>query len=393
LQEILQQNIQVNYSYAIHFTQQVFADDNPLLRNIIYAQGLKAPGRVLCLIDHAVSHPRLLNDISTYCHYYQNSLDLVCPPLVLEGGEQVKNSWKNVMVVQEAIHRHHLCRHSYVLAIGGGAILDMVGYAAATAHRGIPLIRIPTTVLAQCDSGVGVKNSMNAFGKKNFVGTFAPPYAVINDTSFLTMLSTRDWRSGISEAIKVALLKDPTFFTFLEQQAQRLMHRDMMAMRWLIYRCAQLHLEHIAQGGDPFEFGSSRPLDFGHWAAHKLEQLSGYTLRHGEAVAIGIALDCTYAYFSNVLNVNDWQRILALLSTLGFTIYTDELCTYLQQSDHSRCLLTGLEEFREHLGGELTIPLLHAIGQSVEVHSIDKAILQKSIVYLARYQKLQPLEV
>ena len=123
------------------------------------------------------------------------------------------------MSVHRAIHEYGIDRHAYVLAVGGGALLDMVGYAAATAHRGVRLVRVPTTVLSQNDSGIGVKNSVNAFGKKNFLGTFAPPFAVFNDFTFLTTLSDRDWRAGISEAIKVALLKDATFFAFLEEHA------------------------------------------------------------------------------------------------------------------------------------------------------------------------------
>jgi 3-dehydroquinate synthase len=104
----------------------------------------------------------------------------------------------------------------------------------------------------------------------------------------LESLPDRDWRSGTAEAVKVALIKDRIFFQSIEESAAALMQRDSHAMERLIYRCAQLHLEHIS-GGDPFETGSSRPLDFGHWAAHKLEQLTNYNLRHGEAVAIGIS--------------------------------------------------------------------------------------------------------
>jgi 3-dehydroquinate synthase len=205
-----------------------------------------------------------------------------------------------------------------VLGIGGGAVLDMVGYAAATAHRGIRLIRVPTTVLAQNDSGVGVKNGINAFGKKNFLGTFAPPYAVLNDIDFLTTLDDRDWRSGIAEAVKVALIKDANFFEFITTNAKALARRDMDSMQHLVYRCAQLHLNHIANSGDPFEKGSSRPLDFGHWAAHKLEQLTHYNLRHGEAVAIGIALDTTYSYMAGMLSRSDWQQVLETAENIRF---------------------------------------------------------------------------
>ncbi len=383
----IHQMVQVSYHYAVHFTQQLFACDNPLLRDVISGGDMQPPKKILCIVDRGVwqHHPDLLDAISSYCQYHRLLMWLVCPPLVVLGGECAKNDVTNIATIQAAIHQYGICRHSYVMAIGGGAVIDMVGYAAATAHRGVRLIRVPTTVLSQNDSGIGVKNSVNAFGKKNFLGTFAPPVAVLNDADFLTTLSTRDWRSGISEAIKVALLKDVEFFDFIEEKADRLVDRDMQAMLWLIYRCAQLHLDHIATSGDPFELGSSRPLDFGHWAAHKLEQLSDYTLRHGEAVAIGIALDSTYSYLAGLLPKPDWQRILGLLSALGLAVYTRELSLHLYDQRDSRCIFTGLNEFREHLGGQFTLPLIERIGRGIEVHSVDEQMMSKSIALLAEY--------
>ena len=177
--------------------------------------------------------------------------------------------------------------HSYLVAVGGGAVLDAAGVAAASAHRGMRLIRVPTTVLSQDDSAMGVKNGINAFGKKNYLGTFAPPFAVINDSSFLSTLSDRDWRGGATEAVKAALIRDPDLFELLEHHAPALRDRDLAAMVQVIRRSAKLHLQHIATGGDPFEHGSSRPLDFGHWAAHQLEQATNNRLGHGEAVAAG----------------------------------------------------------------------------------------------------------
>ncbi len=390
----IHQTVQVSYHYAVHFTQQLFACDNPLLRDVISGGDMQSPKKILCIVDREVwqHHPDLLDAISSYCQYHPSLMDLVCPPQVVPGGECAKNDMTNITSIQAAIHQYGICRHSYVMAIGGGAVLDMVGYAAATAHRGVRLIRVPTTVLSQNDSGIGVKNSVNAFEKKNFLGTFAPPVAVLNDADFLTTLSTRDWRSGISEAIKVALLKDVEFFDFIEEKADRLVDRDMQAMLWLIYRCAQLHLDHIATSGDPFEFGSSRPLDFGHWAAHKLEHLSHYTLRHGEAVAIGIALDSTYSYLAELLPKPDWQRILGLLSALGFAVYTCELSLYLHDQRDTRCIFTGLQEFREHLGGQLTLPLLERIGRGIEVHEMDEETMIRSIALLEEYQSQHKME-
>lgn len=374
----LHQEIRVNFHYRVYFTKEVFALYNPLLSEIVANGGGDFPQKILVVVDSGVHHhhPDLLAAIAEYLGHYQK-LKLAHPPLLVPGGERVKNEAAPLFLVHRAIHQAALCRHSYLMAVGGGAVIDMTGYAAATAHRGLRLIRIPTTVMAQADASIGVKNGINAFGKKNFLGTFAPPWAVLNDSSFLTTLSYRDWLSGVAEALKVALIKDASFFTFLEKSALALKNRNMEAMQQLIQRSATLHLEHIAQGGDPFEFGSSRPLDFGHWAAHKLEQLSSFELRHGEAVAIGIALDVTYSHLIGLLPPGPWRRILALLERLGLPRWTPPL-------SNIRGVLEGLQEFREHLGGRLTIMLLADIGQPLEIHKLEPEILEQAIAYLRR---------
>lgn len=377
----IQQEFHVPYRYGVHFTQDLFRVDNPLLAEVM---GAKEVGRVLFVVDAGlIEHRPLLGEIAAYAQQYPDKMVLAAPPLVVPAGEAAKNDPGLLSQLCKAIAAAGICRHSYVVAVGGGAVLDLVGYAAAVSHRGLRLIRVPTTVLAQNDSGVGVKNGINAFGKKNFLGTFAPPYAVINDFSFLTSLSDRDWRSGMVEAVKVALIKDGHFFEQIEQDAQALVRRDRQAMGRLIYRCAQLHVEHIGSYGDPFEQGSSRPLDFGHWAAHRLEHLTNYRLRHGEAVAIGIALDVTYSQLAGLISKADAQRILSTLTQLGFALQVPELFSYLDEPHHPQSLFVGLSEFREHLGGELTIMLLRAIGQGVEVHEVDFGRYREAIAQLS----------
>jgi 3-dehydroquinate synthase len=256
-----------------------------------------------------------------------------------------------------------------LIAVGGGALLDVAGLAAATAHRGVRHVRIPTTTLSQADSGVGVKNGVNAFGKKNFIGTFAPPFAVINDFNLLGTLEPCDKRAGYVEAVKVACIRDARFFEEIERAVEELVAFEPAAMKRLIHRCAGLHLDHIATSGDPFETGSARPLDFGHWAAHKLEQLSDFQIRHGEAVAIGIALDVIYSRQTGLLDAPSAERILKLLEQLGFDLFANELLNV--GADGNLQILGGLNEFREHLGGELTITLLREIGRGVEVHEMN----------------------
>lgn len=374
----IQQEFQVSYRYPVHFTRELFSPGNPLFVDVVRADGGHFPRKVLAVVDRGAyrQHPQLLKQIESYCREHREYLALAGAPLLFEGGEGAKNDPLYVTIVQQAIQAACLCRHSYVAAVGGGALLDMAGFAAATCHRGLRLIRVPTTALAQADAGIGVKNSLNAFGKKNFIGTFAPPAAVLNDFAFLPTLSQRDWIAGVAEAVKVALIKDAPLFNFLEKHAVALADRDQKIMQQVIYRTAALHLDHIATGGDPFEFGSSRPLDFGHWSAHKLEALTGYELGHGDAVALGMALDVTYAYLAGLLGRPGWQRILNTLATLGFALYIPEL--------EERGILAGLDEFREHLGGRLTLTLVWDIGQSLEVHDLDANLVRASIDLLRR---------
>ena len=344
----LEQSFQVRFSYAVEFTSRLFDTSNLVFAKTVGQQTLA--GKLLVVMDAGLiaHHPDLPSAVAHYCQVHH--LDLVAPVLVLPGGEAAKQDPVNVSLVQDAINSHGIDRHSFVVVVGGGALIDLVGYAAATAHRGVRLVRVPTTVLSQNDSAVGVKNSVNAYGKKNWLGTFAPPFAVLNDLHLLETLEDRDWLGGLSEAVKVALLKDSEFFAFLEAQANALRARNLQSMEHAVYRCAELHLEHIATSGDAFEQGSSRPLDFGHWAAHKLEALTDYALRHGEAVAIGIALDSTYAYLRGWLPESDWQRIIALFQGLGLAVFHPLMLPFLEDTSNPRSLLHGLQEFREHLG-------------------------------------------
>lgn len=377
----------VTFRYPVQFTRGLFDPANRTLLDALPLQD--RPARLLFVLDDGfvAQHPALQGQIERYVAQHASRLELAGPLLSVPGGEAVKHDPAQVDTVREAINRGGIDRHSYVVVVGGGAVIDMAGYAAATAHRGVRLIRIPTTVLSQNDSAVGVKNSVNRYGKKNWLGTFAPPFAVLNDLDFLVTLPDRDWLGGLSEAVKVALLKDPAFFRELEAGAPALRDRNLDAMDRAVYRCAELHLQHIAGSGDAFEQGSSRPLDFGHWAAHKLEALTHYELRHGEAVAIGIALDSTYSFLAGLLPEADWQRIIRLFQTLGLATFHPRLLDHLDDPAHPAGVLAGLNEFREHLGGVLTIMLLRSVGQPLEVHDMQLDLLRQAILRLQTLSK------
>lgn len=372
----IHQRFSVTFSYPVVFTHDVFAPGNATLVEVM-GQGGRPHNRALVVIDSEVAAltPGLLERISRYGEMHRDALEFVAPPFLVRGGEVCKHDPVEVERIQALVERHKICRHSYIIAIGGGAVLDAAGYAAATSHRGVRLIRMPTTVLAQNDAGIGVKNGVNAFGRKNFLGTFAPPFAVINDAAFLETLPVRDKRAGIAEAVKVALIRDKGFFDEMYRDREALARFSPAVMQHMIQRCAALHLEHIGQGGDPFESGSSRPLDFGHWLAHKLEELSHSEVKHGEAVAIGIALDSLYSHQSGLLGELDLHRVMTLLETLGFSLYHPALSWL----DVER----ALGDFREHLGGDLSIPLLQGIGCKLEAHEIDVALMKQCIARLA----------
>jgi 3-dehydroquinate synthase len=386
LEHRIDQTFEVSYSYPVCFTRRALEPANSVLADLIRhttAHGTKA--RVLFAVDAGLAdaRPDLPRAIERYAHTHSDVLELVRPAWIVRGGEAAKHALQEVDALYAFARDFGLCRHSYVIAIGGGAMLDAVGFAAATVHRGVRLIRLPSTVLGQNDAGVGVKNAVNWHGRKNFVGTFMPPWAVVNDFDLLTSVPAADRRAGIAEAVKVALIRDAVFFTQLQQQRFDLAALAPHAMEPMIVRCAQLHLAQIRRSGDPFERGSARPLDFGHWSAHKLEEISGHRLRHGEAVAIGIALDVLYSRRIGMLDDAAAQQVLTTLRDIGFVLDDPAL----DPLDVER----ALNEFREHLGGRLCITLLKRIGEGVEVDRIDSAAMNDCVAELRALRDPRPV--
>lgn len=373
--DTLLQRVQITLEYPVVFTRDALAPENRALADAIGRREPERRHRVVAFADRNViaAHPGLGDQLAGYAAAYAGRLELIAPLEVVPGGEAAKTA-----AVAEALWRRlaelRVDRHAHVVAIGGGAVLDVVGYAAATLHRGVRLVRMPTTVLAQNDAGIGVKNGINALGAKNLLGTFTPPFAVINDSQFLATLGPRDRAAGMAEAVKVALVRDAAFFAWLAEHRGELAAFAPAAVDVLIRRCAELHLAHIAGGGDPFEQGNARPLDFGHWAAHKLELLTDHALRHGEAVAIGMALDARYSVEAGLLAEADFAAIVELLAALRLPVWHDAL--------RAPALLDGLAEFREHLGGELCITLLAAIGRGIDARDIRPERMARAIAAL-----------
>lgn len=368
---VVRQSIQVPFEFPIHYTRDLFAPEHGLLGEVLRRDRDGVSRRVLVFVDTGVAEcwPNLNGLVSRALRAVEG-IELVAKPYPIPGGEQAKDGWRVVQTVTRLAAQHRIDRQSYILAIGGGAMLDAVGLGAALVHRGVRLIRVPTTVLAQNDAGIGVKNGVNLLGQKNFLGVFAPPYAVLCDMAFLRTLEDRAWRDGLAEALKVAAIKDASFVDFLEAHAVELAARNQGLMEAVVYQCGKLHAEHTGTAGDPFEMGASRPLDFGHWLAHWMESHTQGAVSHGEAVAINLAIDAAYAEALGHLEPGQGGRLRSILARMGFDLWHESLA----ETDGEGALraYAGLDMFREHLGGKLHITLPAPLGSRIEVNEIDR---------------------
>ncbi|MBA3312385.1 MAG: 3-dehydroquinate synthase [Planctomycetota bacterium] len=369
----------VPFTHRLRFTRDVFSADEATLVELFEPSGDRAP-RVQFWLDEdvATASPQLRQRLWSFAKRHAERFHTVGNVQMVPGGEAVKNDVHVVERMLKCVNAADLDRRSYIVVIGGGAVLDAVGFAAAISHRGIRLVRLPTTTLAQADSGVGVKNSINLFAKKNWCGTFAVPWAVVNDEQLLSTLPDRDFACGFSEAVKVSLLKDAEFFLRLCKGATAVRKRDAGVYREFIRESAIWHLRHITAGGDPFEALEARPLDFGHWSAHKLEVMTNFELRHGEAVGIGVAIDAVYSSLKFGFPKADACRVLECLRHLGLPLSHAAL----SRTDE---LFAGLEEFRQHLGGRLTVTMLKAVGEPIDVHEIDHGLMKVAIDRVRRF--------
>ena len=372
---LLHDAFSADFEHELRFTRSVLDSSNPLLEDLLgWDEQGPRPG-LIAVVDSGLhdATPGLSKAIEA--RFADPALPELRETIIVPGGETAKNDSNVVESVLSAIDLNRIDRRSLIAVFGGGAVIDAVGFAASTAHRGVRLVRFASTVLAQLDAAIGVKNGINRFGKKNFVGCFDVPVAVVCDEAMLETLSDRDWRSGYSEAVKIACLKDVPFFDLIEKNADRIRERDIDASRPVIHRCAELHLHHITRGGDPFERSEARPLDFGHWAAHRLESITDFETTHGEAVSIGIALDTMYSHLSGRIERSQADRVIDVLRRLGLPVHHSAL--------HGEAILNGIEEFREHLGGQLTITLLDDIGRPVDAHEVDPEVIARAADLLA----------
>ncbi|MBN8740843.1 MAG: 3-dehydroquinate synthase [Lysobacterales bacterium 69-70] len=289
--------------------------------------------------------------------------------LVLPDGEQYK-SLQRCGEVFDALAELKANRDACVIALGGGVIGDLAGFAAACWMRGVDFLQIPTTLLAQVDSSVGGKTGVNLAAGKNLVGAFHQPRAVVVDTDTLDSLPAREYRSGLAEVVKYGAIGDAAFFAWLEREADALAARDAGAVAEAIERSCRHKAGVVAR--DEREDGERALLNFGHTFGHALETAGGYgQLLHGEAVAIGMVLAAALSADLGLAPAADAQRLQRLLERL-------ELATALPAGSDAQALLQLMYLDKKNLSGQLRLILWRGIGAAEIVAAVaDTAILQR----------------
>ncbi|NLF32138.1 MAG: 3-dehydroquinate synthase [Planctomycetes bacterium] len=377
------QEFEVLCRYDVFFTDDLFDPASGLLPSVFADPGPDGRFHVgVCLDEGLVNaQPDLPNRIAAYFAAHEGRIKLAGEPAIVPGGEARKGDWEAMLDAVWHFGTPRFGRQDYAMIIGGGAMLDLVGFALSIVYRGGRQVRVPTTVLAQCDAGVEVRTFVNEAGRKDFASTLAPPFAVINDRAMLRSLGRREWIAGTAEAFKIALCADRELFDFLCGSAAAIGDRDEDVMDWIIQRSAVLHLERIRSEGMAFGTGREQPVDLGHWVGHRLEAMSRYWLPHGQAIAVGIAVDGACARRLHLISDEELDRILDGLTRAGLPIYHKHLD---ERTAHGQLkLLASLEDMRHRFGPHVTVLLPDRIGHAVPVRAPDRSTLAHAVAELA----------
>lgn len=294
-------------------------------------------------------------------------------PVLVADGEQAK-SWAELGRVIDAFLAARLGRDSLVVALGGGVIGDLAGFAAAVYQRGLPFLQVPTTLLAQVDSSVGGKTAINHRRGKNMVGAFHQPMAVIADVACLDSLPDRELRAGLAEVIKHGFILDLPFVAWLEASIEKLLARDRAALEHAVRRCCELKAQVVA--ADERESGLRAILNFGHTFGHAIEAGAGYgQWLHGEAVAAGMAMAAELSARAGTLRRDEADRVTALIARAGLPVRGPVLPV--------ERYLELMQVDKKAAGGKVRFILLEGLGRAVLRGDLELQVVRESIVAVA----------
>lgn len=341
--KIEQTSINLNNQYCPIYIGENLLQNQSLLRSYV-------TGRQVMIVSNETVAALYLNSLKAMYYDYQ------CDTSILPDGEQYKNieQWECILH-NLAFHNHH--RDTTLIALGGGVIGDITGFAAACYQRGVDFIQLPTTLLAQVDASIGGKTAINHPAGKNLIGTFYQPKVVIIDLNTLDTLPEREFGAGLAEVIKTALIIDKEFFIYLENNMSYLLRRDYKSLKTVIRRSVEIKCDIVST--DEKEKSSKRTLlNLGHTFAHAIEQLFGYRKwLHGEAVSIGLALSARLSHHKSWLDIESVQRICHLLIQIPLPIY-------LPESININALLSVMHMDKKVVNQQMHLVLLDRLGHA-----------------------------
>jgi 3-dehydroquinate synthase len=349
-------------SYPIHIGSSLLGDPGLYARHVA--------GRRVAVVTNAVVAPLYLDPV-------QRALKRAGAqslPVLIEDGEQAK-TWQTLDRVIDALLAAQLGRDSLIVALGGGVVGDLAGFAAAVYQRGIPYIQAPTTLLAQVDSSIGGKTAVNHARGKNMVGAFHQPLAVIADVACLDTLPDRELRAGIAEVIKHGFILDAGFVGWLEANMERLLSRDRAALEHAIRRSCELKAQVVM--ADERESGRRALLNFGHTFGHAIEAGVGYgEWLHGEAVAAGMAMAAELSVRTGALRAEDAARVKALIGRAGLPVQGPRLA--------AERYLELMQVDKKAAGGDVRFILLEGLGRAILKGDLDARLVRDSIAACAQ---------
>lgn len=331
----------------------------------------EGPTRRLVVIDRTVAE-HFGNIIRNY--FFRNDVEIEM--LIIRADEEIKLIDTVFSILDKIIELKLQRRSEPVIAIGGGVLLDIVGFAASMYRRGIPYVRIPTTLIGLVDAGIGIKTGVNYSTHKNRIGTYYPPTSVLLDVSFLTTLDERHIRNGMGEILKMALIKDAKLFSLIEECAKEII-KDRLQQHSHAQAIMRLSIHGMLDELEKnlWEKDLERIVDFGHSFSPVIEMKALPALLHGEAVGIDMAICVIMAFNRKLLSKSERDRILEVYRALDLPIIDCNLCT-------CDLLMAALEDTTSHRDGLQRIPLPNGIGNAVFVNDITKEEIQAAVDFL-----------
>jgi len=343
-------------SYPIHIGQNLLGQENLLAPHL--------HGNQVLLVSNEVVAPLYLEKTLSALSAWQ------CETVILPDGEKYK-TLNTANLIFDALLQHQFDRQCTLIALGGGVVGDITGFAAASYQRGVNFIQIPTTLLAQVDSSVGGKTGVNHPLGKNMIGAFHQPQCVLIDTNTLNTLNDQQFSAGLAEVIKYGLIQDEDFFVWLESNMNKLLQRDSETLTYAIERSCQIKADIVA--ADEKETGQRALLNLGHTFGHAIEAGMGYgTWLHGEAVGTGMLMAADLSHRKNNLNQSQLERTQALIEAARLPVKTPA------EMDANRFLeLMAVD--KKVQAGVIRLVLLNHIGSSYVSDDYEPTLLRDTL--------------